>query len=512
MTYASLGKDIISSKNPSGANARYGDDFELLQMEMDKLSSPTEREQFKWQTVADYAAVVLKEQSKDILAASYLCVSLIHLEQANGLAQGVKIYDDLLHNFWDTLFPPLKRVAGRISALTWWIEQTEQALGHLTLTSQAKKQVSAHLENIDQFFGRHPELDLSTKGLIRRIKQISVNQEASPQAASGNQSEPVSPFQKPTAPDTLEQTEINTEDPVKSAQALFQKLRLVCVKLRDQDPTNPQPYHWLRYSLWSQVNGLPPAVDAKTRIAPPTQTVKAHLATLYDNNDWPGLLTAAESGLNNPKHIFFLDLNRYCAQALLNMGSQYQTAHDAVCRETDLFIRRLKGVEKLTFSDGTAFADEETRMWLSQIEPSAGNSPISQLSTMEIEGSGETTEVLETFRQMAAQKDGLIQAIGFLEQNLANNRSPKVELQYRTELARTLVSKQKEKVAIPHLIRMLDLINKYRADIWEPGISLEALKLIHKVLNKHADDRFKQQSDKAFCMATRISTVAAMQL
>lgn len=510
MNYATLGKDIISAQTPSGSNARFDDEFEQLQIEMDKLSSPTNREQFKWQTVTDYAAIVLKEQSKDILAASYLCVSLIHLEREKGLEQGVKVYDDLLHNFWDSLFPPPKRVAGRISALTWWLEQTDQALvntPNLKISSQAGEAITAHLENIDHFFGKHPDLDLSAKGLIQRVKQISATQ-----TNLGKQVEPTSPLEKQTAPNIPEQADLSTDAPVKSAQMLFQKLRQVCVKLREQDPINPQPYHWLRYSLWSHVNCLPPAVDAKTRIAPPIQKVKAHLASLYNNSDWQRLLTAAESGLNNPKHMFFLDLNRYCAEALLNMGPQYQAAHDAVCQETDLFTRRLKGVEKLSFSDGTAFADEATRQWLSQIRPSGSNEAGPKFSTIDPETSRETAKVIETFRQMAVRKDGLIQAIGFLDRNLANNRSPKVELQYKTELARALVSKRKEKVAIPHLIRMLNLIRKYRADIWEPDISVEALKLIHKVLSKQSDDSLKQQSNEAFCMATEISTVVAMGL
>ncbi|RLC09618.1 MAG: hypothetical protein DRI57_21815 [Deltaproteobacteria bacterium] len=69
---------------------RYDPEFEKLQSEIGKLSSPTGAT--NWEKVSRLAAGILEEKSKDLLVASYLAVARIHTDGADGLAPGLTIF------------------------------------------------------------------------------------------------------------------------------------------------------------------------------------------------------------------------------------------------------------------------------------------------------------------------------------------------------------------------------------------------------------------------------------
>ena len=131
MDLLSLGKNPINPDQPTGSDVRYEPEFEELQSEIDKLSSPSFSGGIEWQKVSDMAAFILAEKSKDLLVASYLAVSQVYIRQIEGLAVGLTVMHDLVDQFWDTLFPPKKRMRGRLGAVEWWIEKTGSALKNI---------------------------------------------------------------------------------------------------------------------------------------------------------------------------------------------------------------------------------------------------------------------------------------------------------------------------------------------------------------------------------------------
>ena len=114
MTLADLGKTPVSKEKPTGSDVRYDPLFEELQAEVDKLSSPTATGTLDWGKVAKASAAILSGKSKDLLVAGYLAVSLIHTRKDEGLAVGLRLFRDLLENFWEDLFPPKARMRGRL--------------------------------------------------------------------------------------------------------------------------------------------------------------------------------------------------------------------------------------------------------------------------------------------------------------------------------------------------------------------------------------------------------------
>jgi len=113
-----LGKSPINSEQPTGIDVRYDPTFEQLQAEIDKLSSPSAASAIDWKKVVNLASEILSEKSKDLLITSYLAVGLIHTLKMEGLGIGLKIYIDLVNQFWENLYPKKKRMRGRIRECT----------------------------------------------------------------------------------------------------------------------------------------------------------------------------------------------------------------------------------------------------------------------------------------------------------------------------------------------------------------------------------------------------------
>ncbi|MBR4746564.1 MAG: type VI secretion system ImpA family N-terminal domain-containing protein, partial [Desulfovibrio sp.] len=109
----------LSDEFPAGEDARYEPEYAELTDMIEKLSSVTQ-EGFDWRVVRDRAVDVLKAKSKDFQAATYLGIALLHTDGLQGALDGVRILHGLVVQFWETGFPVLKRLRGRINAFNWW--------------------------------------------------------------------------------------------------------------------------------------------------------------------------------------------------------------------------------------------------------------------------------------------------------------------------------------------------------------------------------------------------------
>ncbi|HDD45374.1 MAG TPA: type VI secretion system protein TssA, partial [Candidatus Desulfofervidus auxilii] len=147
-----LGKSPIESNPPCGLDVRYEPEFEELQNEIDKLSSPTGGT-IEWSKVLELSSKILTEKSKDLLVTSYLCTALVELKGIEGFVKGLKIYKDMIENFWENLFPPKKRLRGRIRAIEWWIEKVGNSLKRKEIKEipeELHKEINQLLEEIDK--------------------------------------------------------------------------------------------------------------------------------------------------------------------------------------------------------------------------------------------------------------------------------------------------------------------------------------------------------------------------
>jgi type VI secretion system protein VasJ len=474
-----LGKEPISSENPTGVDVRYEPVYDDLQVEIRKFSSISGPASIKWEEVIKLSSEILAQKSKDLTVASWLAVALIHVRQMEGLAIGLRVYQDLLEKYWDNLYPVKTRMSARISAIEWWLEKTEGALDKLQpkpLPADQMKSIKEIVEKIDQFLSQNLkdlEEPINLNGILKRLK--------SPPPEESKEETPT-PGQK-AAPKEKEPEISETIASAKEAQRVLnfglQKIREATSFLWQENLSNPMAYRWTRILAWSGAETLPPATDGKTRIQSPPPAIKESLSKLRSNGDHQGLIKTAEAKI--PQFIFWIDLNFLVSEALGNLGENYQRAKEVVDQETAFFLHRLKGIEELCFSDGTPFADPEAKQWLKGVVLRGGSMeepspPVSgPLSTAQ-EKEGIEKEVREA--QVLIKKGKVLDAVERLQQKFHGSLSHKEKFLWRLALCQLLVNTKQSKLILPHLEQVLKDIDLYRLEEYDPELALRALKVI----------------------------------
>lgn len=546
----SLGMEPISPASPTGSDIRYDPDFEQLQAEMDKLSSPSASlKPIDWGKVIELSGLILSRKSKDILVAGYLAVALTCTRKVEGLAVGLRIYADLLDRFWDDLHPAKARMKRRVGAIEWWMERQAAVVRELspdTFTPDLLAGIRESTEQIERMLAEH--LDrfnclVSIREYLALIPSETFGeaQPAKPEAVS---EQPVSSAPAPTLPEvqpeappaTVKQAVVSStpgkappaerpEPPAQDATAPagdsqkafnqgIMNIRQAAGSLWQSNPASPQPYRWTRLAAWMPLEDLPPATERLTRVAPPSNEEKSSLSELRRKGDWESLLKSSEARV--PQYIFWLDLNRYAAEALKNLGAQYERARMAVCQETANLLHRLPGIEHLGFSDGTPFADPETKNWLKSIRVGVGAALTDPVQT----GAASTTAAAfpdvvagKTNEALAlVQAGNVAEAVAMLHSGLASSGSRRERLLWRLALCRVLLTSNNSRLALPHLEEALRDIEAFRLDEWDPELALRGLVAVWSGLALQADEASKAKAESVLDRIIKIDAATALRL
>jgi len=541
MDLLSLGKDPINPDQPAGSDVRYDPEFEKLQEETGKLSSPSSSGGINWGKVSDIAALILAEKSKDLLVASYFAVSQVHTRQIEGLAVGVAVMHDLVENFWDTLFPPKKRMRGRLGAIEWWIEKTESALKPITpepIPEETMNQLNATLEQIDTLFKEYlpdPPLLNPIQRYVQSIPCLSEQEpDAGPPPAAEEKavsetpsaevkSQTVVPFEPKTEPEkkapkpaalSPEPEDITTEqDAQKLINLELQKIHRAASFILKNDPMNPMGYRYTRIAAWSKVAVLPQVTGGKTLIPPPAPYILQPLHDLRGSGNWSALIKSAEEKLS--QFIFWVDLNRFVAEALISLGEGYQGAYEAVCQETAFFMHRLPGLDDLAFSDGMPFADSETQQWLKSIELGADSvtgRPVQVVESGQSEDKeGRMAETIEK-AQAFAKKKNMVEAVTLIQEALQNCFSQKQAFLWRLVLCQILIGSKNKDMSLPHLEQILQDIEKYQLETWDPKLVLKGLKVAWTGFSSFSDKAFKHNAGETLKRIAKLDPAEALRL
>ena len=509
-----LGKNPISLEQPAGSDMTYEPEYEELQTALNTLSSRD------WDRVAQLASEILTTKSKDLWAASALGVALIHTRGGDGLAIGLRVYRDLLTDFWNDLYPPKARMRKRIRTIEWWIEKTGAALKSLesfSLSSEKITQVKEDFEAVERLLNEHLE-QAPTTASIREFLEIvgqegeqgelpETRTEPTPEETEGVEKRKPSP-EKQETPEEM----ASLQDAQRELRHSLQRLRKVGAYLWEADRTNPLAYR-LNRTAWLQVAELPPASDGRTRLPPPDGQVRKVLADCLGKGDWEGLLGAAEPMIG--RFLLWLDLNRYVIEAMGHLGPPYEAARDTVCQETASLIGRLPGLEDLAFSDGTPFADSETQSCFQRITHDQGDSGKTPSVSQEMPASVKEGDTAHTEQEHALNllKSGkLLDAIDRLEKRMHDAFSRQEKMQWRLALAELLLQSKKSRLVVPHLEEILRDIDQYRLEEWDPPLTLKALKTVWFGLKTQKDQTAKEKATEALNRIARIDLREAIRL
>jgi type VI secretion system protein VasJ len=485
MELLDIGKTPIPGPNPAGRDIRTDPLYDKLSSEISKSSSISVSSPLDWKKVVDISEQILKEHSKDILVSSYLCIGLLKTEGLKGLANGFHVYRDLLETYWDTMFPPKARIRGRMNALDWLIDTLDGSLTGMDAEIWQQEDIdslSDDLNAIDAFLGDNldepPEMRSVISSVMSLLNTAPSNIEESktesageakakagtPAPAAGSAQQSVIPV-----PDI-----IAGDDTDKIMRQIFDAMKKISNVLMEQKPLPPLCFRINRFIAWSTVESVPPGdKEGKTMLPPPDEQIQNILKGFYNTGNWQELLYAAETKVQ--EFLFWIDLSRYVSEALGHLNQK--TVAKEITDETALYVRRLKGIEKLSFSDGTPFADEVTCGWLENIiqddNASRGKTGDAASSGFDEQIKKETDEA-----EMLANGGDIPEALRMLHDKIGSASSERERFIREIWFCRFLFKINQIRLSKPYFRELLSSIETYKVEAWDPSLAIDAYQTI----------------------------------
>ncbi len=194
----------ISEAEPAGQNASYDPRYEEVRNLMASLDSPTGGE-VEWPDVAKSTRELLTSTTKDMLVASYACYALLQTEGPTGLAIGIATIEGLLTTYWDSAFPPAKRLRARGNALGWLTDRLERRLPEIDLQPSDRLAIDLIDASWKQLGGiARDKLEdhcPSMSGVTEALTRIKLKLPEAPKPAAPASSPPSDAAAAPAAPE-----------------------------------------------------------------------------------------------------------------------------------------------------------------------------------------------------------------------------------------------------------------------------------------------------------------------
>ncbi|CAH5692441.1 hypothetical protein AI2945V1_4333 [Klebsiella oxytoca] len=466
----------VTTESPVGRDPVYHDDFQLMRDELNKLSGADTA------LICQLAESLLLTQAKDVRIATCYIWARLHRDGERGLAEGLALLAGLVQRFGTQLLP--SRPAGRKMALEWLTG--EKILDSLARYPEVAKEdfanIVAALNLLVASFSTWPE-EQQPPSLIPLIQALE-----SRLAQSGGMNAVVPQNSAATASPPTNSLQIQS---ISSGRDLLDQAKALARYL------NAQPQGWLaahrlmKTMRWDTVHELPPDVDGRTRLAPPRSESRTQLKRLYSQQNWTELLEQADLMFSAGVNHFWFDIQWYLYQALGKAGAPWDKWTAIIRQDLMLLLERLPGLESLAWTDGTPFADEVTRSWITrQVLPQEEGNWLSRTPTAPAEEPDNDVLALEPEALALADREGVDAALGWL-QSRPGIVTARQRLLLRLLMARIAEQYGKSEMALLLLEELHGAAQGLTLTQWEPALIFEVtarqLKLLRLRAHRYAD-------------------------
>jgi len=490
MDCTTLGKTPVpNSDSPTGIDIRADDSFISLQSELQKMSNPSAPSGPDIQKILDISSTILSERSKDLTVMCYFIFAKMKKEGLSGVVEGLTCLQDMISNYWNNLYPELKRIRGRRNSLSWLNDQLLDFLkgdddkGFPAQAPAVLKQLTDQISNLDSALANLDDESPSFKVLLPYISAIPVINNVSAENSSDT-SQPDSVVQGITVPvitgspipgiTQSEPLKIVDMDGVNSTLSeATKRLTDVVSYLTESQPDTPLLYRLTRFIAWGNLNELPPVTNGKSLLPAPQDRVRSILETLEKNSSWKDMVTFTEGQLSIDA--FWLDLNRISYQALDKLGESYEAAKLEVRIQTRMFLERLPHIVDYQFNDGSPFADNLTKQWLKTLVSSTDGDSLSSASQKPV---SKNLESLFEKANKLANQGKVLDAISVIQSQIRSFQSAQDQLVARINICKIALNANRDASTIADVI--LDTIKDHDLVSWDPEIAADALKTVYQ--------------------------------
>lgn len=441
-----------------GRDPGYEDAFFALKDESNRLSGIDDA------LISRSCEQLLKETGKDLRVAGYYAGARLRQDGATGFADGLELAAALIERFGEAVLPAraeAKKGALEMLATTRMIEllerrgepasaDLERALAALdVLVTQTATWAEAARPNLQPLISRF-ERRKEPSGIT-----VDTSQSASLSVAGGVSSGTIA-----------------------STRDLLDQARTMATWLRDQEQGYLPSVRLVRCIRWDTLHEVPPADAAShTRLAAPRPELRAQMTRLVLQKQWNELLERVEGAfLEGVNHLWF-DLQYFQHVALDHVGAPYSLWRELLRADFALFLERLPGIERLSFNDGTPFADDTTLEWIARhavvrdLEAGETVVPLPVSADSEEGGAGDWPEIEAQARDLTA-RDGIEAAFAWLG-GLPGMKTERHRFLQRFVMARIAQHAERADTAMPLLLELDAAAKSLPLERWDPTLVFE---------------------------------------
>ncbi|MGV3345437.1 type VI secretion system protein TssA [Enterobacteriaceae bacterium LUAb1] len=470
----------ICAAQATGEDPGYDDDFQCIREEVNRLSGADS------ELIIERAEKLLLTTCKDLRVASYYLWARLQRDGESGLADGLTLIAALLVRFGTQLWP--QRATTRLGALAW-LTGTKVLDGLLrwpeVVRSEAARTAAA-LALLQQGMASLPEAERPSLHPLYSALESRL-------AQSGGL-DTIVPQNSHSQPENTRHEDAGLQTgAIQSGRELMERGREMSHWLQEQPQGWLAAFGLMKCLRWHTLHILP-FVDASglTPLNPPRQGSREQLKRLWMQQNWHGLLDLIGDLFSEGVNHFWLDLQWYACQALENLGPPCDRWGETMKGDLEMLLRRLPGLENLAWHDGTPFADEVTRNWISQqvIRTEADWHTLPPAAT-----SANEEDILSYESEAIAQadSDGVESALNWLAARPAIH-TPRQRWLLRLVMARVAEQYGRHEVAL-HVLRELDTTASTLTLLqWEPTLLFEVQARCLKLLRMKAQ---RNDADKS---------------
>ncbi len=527
LSFETLGSCPVPGATPAGDDARYEPEYAYVLEEIEKLSFSGDGAPISWPTIEKNAVLILSEKSKDLQIAAYLGVALCQNRGMQGLHDGIQVLCGLLETFWETGWPPLKRMRGRVNAIDWWHERAYgflQASGEESISAKQQKDLLDGISRLDELISSLMPDASPLTDLISSARRLSVSQpeQAAEEETAVEQSAPVAEpesgnsvpqpeeTEKPVQnePPTPEQSSVPAASTEQSAQqpeiapvtavapetgdlaALRHNFTDAAMAYlpaaRLADPAAPDVWQLSRLIIWGGITGLPNSEDGQTLLPPPDSDTLARFRFMLEEGKALEAALDAEDFFSTAP--FCLDVQEIIHSALVALGAQFTEAARRVQEESFRFFARLPGMENLLFNDGSPFVSPGTVNWLK-----AGGPKSARFLAPPAESRSNVFEAVFAAARELMEQGRLTDALGALD--AAKTDSPALNLQIQAQQLRLLQEAGQNESAQALAEALLQELNARSLDDWDPQLAADTLLAVYNAFVPDASTYAQELKD-----------------
>ncbi len=501
----------VPGDSPAGNDAGSEEEYFKLSMEIPKT-------QPDYKKCIEFSEIILKEKSKDIKVASWLCFALFRTEKIKGLKEGLSILYNLLNKFGNNLFPanPLHRSKAiqfiNTSRFFKLVEKEDINRSNAADIIDAEKSLTQIIKECERLFPDNiPVLkslketldDLAEKGksLIAPPKKEEPAKEIIEEekteskieiAPSGKieESQKLQPALGPTSASIKEIKPANEKDAISQLRQIltfFYETQQDGVK-KEKIPENYFVFGLGRQLQWSKII-KPPEIEKVTQIETPNQVIRTKIKEWFSGGNWDALIPRIELSFlkANSEFPYWLDAQRFVVKALEQKGGIYNQAAEDIKIHLARLLQRIPDLPHLIFKDKqTPFADDETVKWINEeVKPSlSGGKGTESIILPPI--IGEEYDTINKEYEIACSElpENFEKNYAAMQQGINSDTRKKGKFLRKLNLANYCLQAKKLELAEVNLNELRALIEEYKIAEWETALCTAVWQSLYLVNSK----------------------------